>query len=83
MTHRLYHMMSLVFEPTVGSKVLVENVRYQLQRWQAQGLLTYEDFGEYDELSRDDQVVIEISMNQPGPISEEVQNFLDDIFAED
>lgn len=76
-----YQQFNLVFDTNVEDVAsIIDSVTTQLQRWQAQGLLAYEVYGPYG--PSDGQVVIEMTMRQPGKLPKEVQAFLDDLTDE-
>lgn len=71
----------MVFDTNVvGESIVLDSVVTQLQRWQAQGLLAYEAYGPYS--PGDDQIVVEMTMRQPGKLPKEIQAFLDDLVDE-
>lgn len=79
---RYYQQFNLVFDTdTEDVAAIFDSVVTQLQRWQAQGLLAYEVYGPYS--PSDDQIIVEVTMRQPGKVSKEIQAFLDDLVDED
>lgn len=79
---RYYQQFNLVFDTdTEDVAAILDSVVTQLQRWQAQGLLAYEVYGPYS--PSDDQIVVEMTMRQPGKLPKEIQAFLDDLVDED
>lgn len=77
-----YQQFNLVFDTnTEDVAAILDSVVTQLQRWQARGLLAYEVYGPYS--PSDDQIVVEMTMRQPGKLPKEIQAFLDDLVTED
>ena len=77
MKRRYYWTVNIVLDYESNPEIGPDEVRTQLQRFKNDGVLS--DFEEYDDWQEGGQTVFEVSLSDPGPMSEEFRFWLEDI----
>lgn len=76
--HRRYYLtINIVLDYESNPEVGPEEVRTQLRRFINKGTVC--TIEEYDDWQKDGQTVFEVSLSEPGPMSDEFKHWLEDI----